>query len=236
MHTNTCSQGGDSGNKDPLADIDGCKRDIVEFQKLGINTIRTYTIDNSASHDDCMKLLSDAGIYVAVDVSWSKYSLNREYPEAMRRSYNDVYLQSVFATMDSFAKYDNLLAFFAANEVITKNETWSAPFIKAQIRDMKQYITSRKYRNIPVGYAATDVPDTHYQIATYLNCGPDDVRTDFVAFNDYSWCGPQSFADSSWSNKTQLFGNYSAPILFVASTLVYQCTTNTHPASRSMAA
>jgi len=162
-----------------------------------------------------MKLLSDAGIYVAVDVSWSQYSLNREYPEAMRRSYNDVYLQSVFATMDSFAKYDNLLAFFAANEVISKAETWAAPFIKAQIRDMKQYISARKLRNIPVGYAATDVEETHYQIATFLNCGPDEVRADFVAFNDYSWCGPQAFSASTYASKVKLFSNYSAPMLYV---------------------
>lgn len=200
---------------DPLADTSVCKRDLEKFQQLGINSIRVYTLDNSANHDDCMKLLSDAGIYVSVDVSWSNYSLNNEYPEAMRRSYNDVYLQSVFATIDAFAKYDNLLAFFSANEVITLNETWSAPFIKAQIRDMKQYITARKYRNIPVGYAATDTPETHYQIATFLNCGPDEVRTDFIAFNDYSWCGPQTFSTSSWATKTQLFSNYSAPILYL---------------------
>src|ERR1700712_321639 len=116
------SKGGESGVKDPLADINGCKRDVEKFQQLGINTVRVYTLDNSANHDDCMKLFADAGIYVSVDVSWSKYSLNREYPEGMRRSYNEVYLQSVFATIDSFAKYDNLLAFFAANEVITQNE------------------------------------------------------------------------------------------------------------------
>jgi hypothetical protein len=212
---NNWKKGGESGLKDPLADITACRRDVERFQQLGINTVRVYTIDNSAKHDDCMKLLADAGIYVSIDVSWSKYSLNRKDPDAMRRSYNDVYLQSVFATIDSFAKYDNLLLFFAANEVISETETWSAPYIKAQIRDMKQYITARNYRKIPVGYAATDVQDTHYEIATYLNCGPDNVRGDFIAFNDYSWCGPQAFSTSSWGEKTKLFSNFSAPMLYV---------------------
>jgi 1,3-beta-glucanosyltransferase GAS5 len=209
------SEGGESGRRDPLSDINGCKRNIKKFQQLGLNTIRVYTIDNSANHDDCMKLLADAGIYVAIDVSWSKYSLNRKNPESMRRSYNEVYLQSVFATIDVFAKYDNLLAYFAANEVISQNETWSAPYIKAQIRDMKQYITAQKHRTIPVGYAATDVEVTHYEIATYLNCGPDNVRSDFIAYNDYSWCGPQAFSASSWAVKTKLFSNFSAPMLYV---------------------
>jgi 1,3-beta-glucanosyltransferase GAS5 len=212
---NSFSKGGESGLKDPLADTNGCKRDVEKFKQLGINTVRVYTIDNSANHDDCMKLLADASIYVGIDVSWSKYSLNRKDPEYMRRSYNEIYLQSVFATIDSFAKYDNLLAYFAANEVISENETWSAPYIKAQIRDMKQYIMARKYRQIPVGYAATDVKETHYEIATYLNCGPDDVRGDFIAFNDYSWCGPQTFSASSWAEKTKLFSNFSAPMLYV---------------------
>ncbi|KAF2664825.1 1,3-beta-glucanosyltransferase Gel1 [Microthyrium microscopicum] len=204
--------GGEGGLKDPLADAAGCKRDIQKFQQLGINTVRVYTVDNSANHDDCMKQLADAGIYLAVDVNSPKYSLNRQDRETMRRSYSDVYLQSVFATIDTFSKYDNLLAFFAANEVITKTETWSAPYIKALIRDMKAYIAARKYRTIPVGYAATDVEETHYEIATYLNCGPDKVRTDFIGFNDYSWCGPQSFSASTWAGKVKLFNNYSAPM------------------------
>jgi hypothetical protein len=205
--------GGDSAGKDPLADINACNRDIALFTQLGINAIRVYTVDNSANHDDCMASLSNAGIYVALDVNNPNYSLNRESPDAIRRSYNEVYLQSVFSTIDSFAKYDNTLMFFSGNEVISLNETWAAPYIKAVIRDMKQYIKSRNYRSIPVGYSATDTPDTNIQIANYVNCGPDNVRGDFTAFNDYSWCGPQDFATSSWANKTKSFQNYSIPLL-----------------------
>jgi hypothetical protein len=160
-----------------------------------------------------MTSLANAGIYVALDVNNPNYSLNRESPDAIRRSYNQVYLQSVFATIDAFAKYQNTLLFFSGNEVITRNETWAAPYIKAVIRDMKQYINSRSYRAIPVGYAATDIADTNTQIADYINCGPDNVRGDFTAFNDYSWCGPQDFATSTWANKTRVFQSYSIPLL-----------------------
>ena len=73
-----------------------------------------YTVDNSANHDECMSALADAGIYLALDVNSPDYSLNRYEPAA---SYNDVYLQSVFATIDAFAKYDNTLLFFSGNEV-----------------------------------------------------------------------------------------------------------------------
>jgi 1,3-beta-glucanosyltransferase GAS5 len=82
--------GGSSKLTDPIADSTTCKRDVEEFKKLGINTVRIYTIDNSANHDDCMKMLADAGIYLALDVNSPQYSLNRLDIGATRRSYNDV--------------------------------------------------------------------------------------------------------------------------------------------------
>jgi hypothetical protein len=80
---------------------------------------------------------------------------------------------------------------------------------------MKQYITTRKYRAIPVGYAATDLKHALYETAAYLNCGPDEVRADYVAFNDYSWCGNLTFSTSSWAEKVKRFSSFDAPILSV---------------------
>jgi hypothetical protein len=82
--------GGSSKLADPLADTATCRRDVEEFKKLGINTVRIYTVDNSKSHDDCMKILADAGIYLALDVNSPAYSLNRENTYAIAASYNDV--------------------------------------------------------------------------------------------------------------------------------------------------
>jgi len=96
--------GGSSDAADPIADVAGCKRDVAEFQRLGINTVRVYTVDNTADHDECMGMLAQAGIYLALDVNTPKYSLNRNDPGP---SYNADYLQSLFATIDAFASYDN---------------------------------------------------------------------------------------------------------------------------------
>ena len=210
--------GGVANEIDPLSDVQVCKRDVAKFQKLGINAIRVYSVDNSkaASHDDCMKLLADAGIYVAIDVNRGTYSLNNEYLEATKQSYNDVYLQSVFSTVDAFAKYDNLLLFFSGNEVINNNKTtFVAPYVKAVTRDVRQYIKSMNYRQIPVGYAATDVEENRWQMAQYMNCGADDVRSDFFAFNDYSWCAPSSYQKSGWDKKVEMYRSYDLPILYV---------------------
>jgi hypothetical protein len=206
--------GGSSALKDPIADADGCQRDVVEFQKLGINTIRVYSVDNSASHDACMQTLANAGIYLALDVNTPYYSLNRADEASILRSYNDVYLQSIFATIDAFAKYDNTLLYYSANEVLNSaNTSFAAPYVKAVTRDMKQYIKSRSYRSIPVGYSAADVDTNRFQMAEYMNCGGSDVRSDFFAFNDYSWCDPSSFTTSGWDQKVKQYSSYSIPIL-----------------------
>ena len=126
-----------------------------------------------------MDLLSEAGIYVALDVNNPNYSLNRADPAP---SYNDKYLRNVFATVELFAKYDNTLLFFAANEVLDKNErTSAAPYVKAVIRDVKRYMRERDLRIIPVGYSAADVDDHRLETAQYMNCGSDSSRADFFA-------------------------------------------------------
>jgi len=157
-----------------------------------------------------MAALSNAGIYLALDVNTPKYSIDRGTPAP---SYNAVYLQSIFATMDAFANYSNTLLFFSGNEVINDNTTTDcAPYVKAVTRDMKSYRTSRGMRQIPVGYSAADVTSNRYEMAEYMNCGTDDQRSDFFAFNDYSWCDPNTFQGSGWAAKVQLYSNYSIPL------------------------
>ncbi|PYI17009.1 glycolipid-anchored surface protein 5 precursor [Aspergillus japonicus CBS 114.51] len=213
--------GGSSKLADPIADAEGCKRDIAKFTELGLNTIRVYSVDNSADHDECMNALADAGIYLVLDVNTPKYSLNRADPKP---SYNDVYLQYIFATVDKFANYKNTLAFFSGNEVINDGPSSSAaPYVKAVTRDLRQYIRSRKYREIPVGYSAADIDTNRLQMAEYMNCGTDDERSDFFAFNDYSWCDPSSFTTSGWDQKVKNFTGYGLP-LFLSE---YGCNTNT---------
>lgn len=194
-----------------MADSTTCTRDIAEFQKLGLNTVRVYTVDNTANHDACMSALAAAGMYLVLDVNTPLYSLNRANPSP---SYNSVYLQNIFATIDTFANYTNTLAFFSGNEVINDDTTTpAAPYVKAVTRDMRQYIGSRGYRQIPVGYSAADVDSNRLEMAQFMNCGTNDERSDFFAFNDYSWCDPSSFQISGWDQKVKNFTGYGIPIL-----------------------
>lgn len=213
--------GGASANIDPLADTKVCLPDIEKFKTLGINVIRVYSTDNSKGHDDCMNALADAGIYVVLDANNPLYSINRNDPHP---SYNAVYLQSVFATIDAFSKYSNTMAFFSGNEVIHdhKNTTLAAKYVKATDRDMRAYIKARGYRKMLVGYSAADVTDNRMQTAAYFNCGSDEERSDFFAFNDYSWCS-SDFITSGWNKKVEAFTGYGIPIFLSE----YGCNTNT---------
>lgn len=107
-------------------------------------------------------------------------------------SYNDVYLQHVFATIDVFGKYTNTLGFFAANEVTNAaNNTRAATVVKAVIRDMREYIGKHVNRPIPVGYSAADVAENRMQMAEYMNCGDASTRSDFytVCLQLFFWGG-----------------------------------------------
>lgn len=67
-----------------------------------------------------------------------------------------------------------------------------------------------------------DIDTNRLQMAEYMNCGSDDERSDFFAFNDYSWCDPSSFTTSGWDQKVKNFTGYGLP-LFLSE---YGCNTN----------
>ncbi|KAJ1678374.1 1 3-beta-glucanosyltransferase gel4, partial [Spiromyces aspiralis] len=154
---------------DPLADAVGCKRDVEVFKGLGINSIRVYQTDPAQNHDECMKLLSDAGIYVVLDLASSQKAINRADPQWDTDLYN-YYLSKV----DAFAGYDNVAAFLVGNEVANSVATVnSAEYVKAAARDVKAYIKQKKL-SIPIGYASNDEPEIRDDLREYFDCGSDD--------------------------------------------------------------
>lgn len=166
-----------------------------------------------------MDQLAEAGIYLMADVNSPEYSINRDDPAP---SYNTEYLKSVFAVVDEFAKYDHTMLFFSGNEVINdENSTDTAPYVKAVTRDIRQYLRARNHRTIPVGYSAADVSENRQQTADYFNCGDEEVRSDFFAFNDYSWCNTD-FLTAGWDQKVKNFTSYGIPIFLSE----FGCITN----------
>ncbi|OJJ82857.1 glycoside hydrolase family 72 protein [Aspergillus glaucus CBS 516.65] len=196
--------------KDPLADSDACKRDVPYLEKLGANTIRTYAIDPKADHSECMKLLQDAGIYVISDLSSPSESIVRNNPKWDA----DLYSRYV-SVVDEMSQYSNVIGFFAGNEVSNQaNNTDASAFVKAAVRDMKQYIKAKNYRTMGVGYATNDDADIREKMANYFNCDNSDDSIDFWGYNIYSWCGDSNYQKSGYKTRTEEFKDYSVPVFF----------------------
>ncbi|KAL7941254.1 carbohydrate-binding module family 43 protein [Trichoderma barbatum] len=195
---------------DPLADEANCKRDIPLLSELGTNVIRTYAIDPTADHSACMAILNDAGIYVISNLSNPQQSINHRNPQ-----WNVNLFTHFQQVVDSFANYSNVIGFFVGNEVTNNASTTSASaYVKAAVRDVKQYIKDKKYRPMGVGYAADDDQDIRNQIAAYFNCGPTEESVDFFGYNVYEWCGTKTFETSGYNRILSFFENYSVPVFF----------------------
>lgn len=200
-----------SNVNDPLADSNGCSRDIPNLVKLGTNTVRVYDIDINGNHDSCMNALANAGIYVVADLGSPNSSINRDSP-----SWDATLYARYSKVVDLMSKYSNTLGFFAGNEV-TNNATNAdaIPFVKAAVRDMKSYIKQKGYRTMGVGYAADDDATIRDSVRAYMNCGDASDSIDFFGYNIYSWCGTDSsFQTSGYADRTKEFSNYSVPAFF----------------------
>ncbi|KAG7191557.1 1,3-beta-glucanosyltransferase gas1 [Scheffersomyces spartinae] len=195
---------------DPLADEEACKRDVKYFIELETNVLRIYAINSSLDHSGCMKTFADAGIYIIADLSEPDLSINRDSPEwnlDLYQRYTDV--------VDEFVKYDNVLGFFAGNEVTNnKSNADASPYVKAAVRDVKKYISDKQYTKIPVGYSSNDDSETRVAIADYFACGSEDERADFFGINMYEWCGDSTFESSGYKDRTEEFKNLLIPIFF----------------------
>lgn len=111
-------------------------------------------------------------------------------------------------------RYDNVMAFFAGNEVMNQvNTTKSAPYMKAMIRDLKAYMKTKK-RYIPIGYATNDDHLIRLDIRDYLMCGDLNARIDFFGINIYSWCGSSATYESSgYKERTEEYKDFDIPVM-----------------------
>jgi 1,3-beta-glucanosyltransferase GAS1 len=157
-----------------------------------------------------MKLLQDNGIYVIADLSEPSLSINRDTP-----AWTDDLYTRYTGVVDAMAPFNNVLGFFAGNEVSNQyNNTPASAFVKAAVRDTKAYIAAKGYRTIGVGYATNDDAEIRDDMATYFNCGDRADSIDFWGYNIYSWCGDSSFQESGYDVQTKLYSTYSVPVFF----------------------
>ncbi|KAI3394962.1 hypothetical protein diail_2020 [Diaporthe ilicicola] len=208
---------GFNGQADPLSDADACLRDAILMQQLGANTIRVYNLSPDLNHDECASIFNAAGMYMIIDVN---SGLSGEYIDRSDPSstYTTDYMNHIFAVVEAFWDYPNLLGFFAGNEILNQDSDKSAPaYIRAVVRDLKEYISLHAPRTIPVGYSAADVATMLTDTWAYLGCGLENStysRIDFFGLNDYEWCGDSSFTESGYNTLTADFADTNIPVFF----------------------
>lgn len=214
-------------SSDALTDAGACQRDAYLLNQLGANAIRIYSVSPWLNHDECMTIFNNAGIYVLLDVNTPDSSINRDDPSS---SYTSGYLNNVFGLVDAFKKFPNLLGFIAGNEIINDDKSASKDptYLRAVIRDLKQYIYEWSERSIPVGYAAADVLEYRTETWEYLQCATGNAtldewsRADFFGINSYEWCsGVNDYQSSGYGDILSTFNSSSIPIVFTE----YGCNT-----------
>ena len=163
------------------------------------------------------KIYMDFNDRYQVNSPLSGQSIDRSNPSS---SYTTSYLQHTFNVVEAFKSYPNTLAFFAGNEIINDVDTGNAnpPYIRAVLRDIKNYVRAHATRAIPVGYSAADVRSVLQDTWAYLQCnnsanGDSNSAADFLGLNSYSWCGSASnFQTSGYDQLVSIFSNTSIPV------------------------
>jgi len=214
------------------------ERDIPQFQALGVNAIRLYSVDPDQDHSAFMCALNAAGIYVLVELASGKQPncaiLSDEapacYPNRLKTRGEKI--------MREFQKYSNTLAFSAGNEVnhfvpLGKPPEWNAPCLKKFVRDMRAYSQRCEHmRHVPVGLIMAD--SDRDENTLYYNCqeGDDDEldHAEWYGINTYVYCNgndtsleeAKGFKKLSESFESY---NYSIPVLLTE----FGCLSKTFP-------
>jgi hypothetical protein len=124
-----------------------------------------------------MKALQDAGIYVIMLLNGMSSKTYFIGEERMLRWDWTLYRDVFYPIVDEFSGYPNLLAY--AFNMIDFDEDYAGRSVKtkAAARDIREYIGSKRYRNVPIGAFGYH----HYDpsIAQFMECKQDNAAVDF---------------------------------------------------------
>ncbi|KAK1975531.1 glycolipid anchored surface protein [Colletotrichum cereale] len=204
--------------RDPLADetIEDLKLSMPLLKELGINTLFIYIIDPTKSHDQAMRMLASAGIYVLACLSSPQSCIHRNSP---LQSYTPALLHDCFAAVDCLAAYPNTLGVIVANEVInTAASTRAASVIRAVTRDVKSYMALaaelKGQRVLPVGLSSAKILNFFLEEFRYFTGGGPSEALGFFCFNEYSWAGTSSMEMSAYDRTLEWLAESHVPVFF----------------------
>ncbi|KAF2632425.1 glycoside hydrolase family 72 protein [Macroventuria anomochaeta] len=178
--------------QDPISDarLPQLKHDISLFKELGLNTLFVYHVDDIKSHDQAMKMLEEAGIYVLTTITTRFNAINRLDPY---KSYHRPAMNEFFQTGNFMAQYPNTLGLLVGLSLVNSKDTE-----KAAPRYMKLQNEACGQRILPIGYNATTVNQRDMMILDYLSLGDAGSSIDFWTCNCYIWAGKSNMQVSGY--------------------------------------
>lgn len=135
------------------------ERDVAFFQQLNINVVRIYAVSPGQNHDGFMCALKAAGIYAIIGLAadCENCAIGTQAAPACYSAELKSRGQFIIA---EFARYQNVLAFSAGNEVSLSSASaeTNGPCQKQFIRDMRAFVQScnETVRPIPIGLEIAD--------------------------------------------------------------------------------
>ncbi|DAZ94655.1 TPA: hypothetical protein N0F65_000935 [Lagenidium giganteum] len=167
-------------------------QDLPYFKQLGANAVRLYAVNPTISHDKFMCALRAQGMYALIDMGASCEGCYISTDTAPK-CYSGSMKTRGEMIIGAFAKYDNVLAFSAGNEINNDHNIENfenAPCQKRFIRDLRKYINQCGLRHIPVGVVMSD--RNRMENAQYYNCRTDPKdefeNVEWYGINVYLYC------------------------------------------------
>jgi glycosyl hydrolase family 72 (putative glucanosyltransferase) len=190
------------------------------FLKLGINATIASGFSTLADHSGYMQVFEKAGIYVIALLSSDIDTILR-INGTLTQHFDYVLLDRYFKLVDQLAVHSNLLGFIVDLSDYFPNRLEMVPRFKAVIRDIKEYLSRRRHRTIPVGvYGYNHGKST--LIAEYMSCGGPQVAADIYGLIDSRmgdfWCTNSSAA---YDRLVEQYRSYPLPII-----VQYGCQAN----------
>jgi hypothetical protein len=132
-----------------------------------MNVVHVPYLDPSRDHSVCMNAFADAGIYVLAYLAFSV--------DSPTHGYTDRTLALSIGIVDSLASFPNTLGFLIGHASTAQD----VPLIKGCLRDIRQHVLDRKYRDILFGWTV-DYNSTAPERDTLDVMMCSEPRTDFL--------------------------------------------------------
>ncbi|KAH7323683.1 Glucanosyltransferase-domain-containing protein [Rhexocercosporidium sp. MPI-PUGE-AT-0058] len=200
-----------------LLNEDDCSLAIPGLLALGINVLFVILPDTTQDRSLCIEQFQAAGIYLLVIFSTASGLTQSE------TYWNDDQYAYQTKLIDYLSPYSNVLGYIlytASTGLQSSERTRGLAFIKARIRDVKEYMQSSNYRQIPIGLMESS-SDMLESTAQYLECGnsTNEIGDFWVSVQNIE-CEDEILLpfEEAMQNRSETYDRFEVPLVLMDKT------------------